>query len=106
MGSPQAATEAGIEWGARVELPENDNFTPNTAVVYLDVEEGTRGIDFLESILGVDNEELKRMAVTIQFPERNDSYMRVMHPMHCMISQVTNAYDKKLNRRADPTNGD
>lgn len=29
-----------------------------------------------------------------------------MHPLHCMISQVENAYDSKLNRRADPKTGD
>jgi len=106
IGAAQAATKAGMEWGGRVELPQFGNFTPNTAVVYVDINGETRGIDFLESVLGVDNDELNRMAVKVQVPENNEVYIRVMHPVHCMISQVVNAYDKKLNRRADPRNGD
>jgi len=72
LGKSEAATNAGLEWGARVVLPNLDDFTPNTAVLYLDMDGGTRGIDFLDSILGVDNDELERMAVKVQFSENNE----------------------------------
>ena len=106
IGTPQAAMQAGLEWEGRVDLPGFGDFTPNTAVVYMDFAGGSRAIDFLDSVLGVNKEELNRMAVTVTFSERDDFQIRVMHPFHCMVSQLTNAYGKSLNRRADPKSGD
>lgn len=87
-------------------MPGFHEATPKTAVVYVDINGVTRGIDFLGSIQGVENDELSRMAVTVQLTGRDDLYIRIMHPLHCMISQVINAYDKKLNRRANRVTGD
>ena len=103
VGSAPAATRAGIQWGANINLPRNDDHTPNTALITLDFAGGKREIDFLIGVLGVDNDELNRMAVTLKF--NAESEIRIMHPLHCMISQITNAYGKELNRRADPKLG-
>ena len=106
VGSPKAATKAGVEWGAEVELPSFDNATPNTAVLIFEFAGGKRRIDFLSGVLGVETAALKRSAMTTRFGPNEELWIKVMHPLHCMISQITNAYDLKLNRRADPKNGE
>ncbi len=106
VASAKAATQAGVEWGAETLLPEFDNAAPNTAVLILDFAGGKRRIDFLSGVLGVDTDALKSSAMTIRFGSNEELQIKVMHPLHCMISQITNAYDRKLNRRADPKNGE
>ncbi len=106
VGSAKAAIQAGVEWGAEAQLPGVDNATPNTAVLMLDFAGGKREIDFLSGVLGVDTDALKGSAMTIRFGPNEELWIKVMHPLHCMISQITNAYAPKLNRRADPKNGE
>ena len=106
VGSAKAATQAGIEWGAEIKLPGFGHAMLNTAVLVLDFAGGKRVIDFLSGVLGVDTHALKSSAITIRSDSNEELQVKVMHPLHCMFSQITNAYDRRLNRRADPKNGE
>ena len=95
FGNRAAAIAAGLEWGGDVKTPKLDDHTVNSAVVLVNIDEAEHGIDFLNSILGVDSEELKRWASAAGGPGYS---FRVMHPLHVLQSQLENTYGS-LNRR-------
>lgn len=105
VGTPEMAQQAGIDWNARVRLPAFDDATPNTALIRVNIAGRERTIDFLDGVLGVDTDELRKLAVKIRLGEGETDFIQVMHPLHCLVSQVTNVYDRRINRRANPKTG-
>ncbi|MGH9929823.1 MAG: hypothetical protein ACREA9_11435 [Pyrinomonadaceae bacterium] len=95
FGSRAQAIAAGLDWGAKVATPSLDDQTPNSAVVMVEVDDEERGIDFLNSIAGVESRELSRWASTVS----GGTYgFKVMHPLHVLQSQLENVYGV-LDRR-------
>ncbi len=95
FGTRAQAIAAGLDWGGDVKMPSLDDHTPNAAVVLVEIRESKRGIDFLDSILGVESDELRRWAGRV----RGHNYgFRVMHPLHVLQSQMENVYGA-LKRR-------
>lgn len=107
LASAKIASQISTAWGAEIQLAGWDDFTPNTAVVYLEFAGGKRSIDFLDTVLGIDSTDVRSWAIRVSVGEQKEKReISVMHPVHCMISQIFNGYDKKLNRRFDKKTGD
>jgi hypothetical protein len=101
FGSRADAVSAGLDWAAEVNLAALDDHTPNAAAVVVTIDDEQRGIDFLNSIAGVDSDELGRWAAKV----RGRGYQfRVMHPLHVLQSQIENVYG--VLRRRDEEGGD
>ncbi|MEX2124795.1 MAG: hypothetical protein WD795_12950 [Woeseia sp.] len=98
FGNRADALAAGRDWKAKTNIADFDDYTPNAAVVVVEIDSEKHGIDFMSSIAGVDSTELRERAVQVQAPGY-DFY--VMHPLHVMQSQLENVYGS-LRRRNDP----
>jgi len=96
FGDATVARDAGHAWGGRARVADIDDHTPNTALVLVNFHGQTHQIDFMGEIMGVQAEELKAWAATI---EADGKTFRVMHPLHVLQSQLENVYGV-LNRRA------
>jgi hypothetical protein len=101
FGSRADAIAAGLDWQAEVHTGSLNDHTPNSAVVVVEIENEQHGIDFLNSIAGVDTEELRRWAARVR-GQTYDFY--VMHPLHVLQSQLENVYG--LLRRREEQDGD
>lgn len=100
LGATQVALELGKAWHAEVKIAAPDDHTPNTAVVAIEYEGGTRTIDFLDHIQGLALDEVKKWAVPM--PIYGGRTFKVLHAFHCLGSQLENVYGTKINRRASP----
>jgi hypothetical protein len=102
FGGRSTALAAGLDWHShKIHTPAFDDHSPNAAVVFVEIENSERGIDFLDQILGVDSDELRKSANVVRGAEYS---FRVMHPMHVLQSQLENTYGA-LHRR-DEEGGD
>ena len=80
-----------------------DDHGPNTALVNFDLDGETHEIDFLRHLKGFTTPELDEVwdkAAVIELMEGTPK-LRIMHPMHCLQSQLENVYGV-LNRRDEP----
>lgn len=86
--------------GARVFLATMDHITPNTATLEFVGQSGQRLlIDFLSMLIGLKDEEIKRLAVEFT---RDDQRLRVLHPLLCLESRFHNLHRLSAKRN---TNG-
>lgn len=70
-----------------------DDNTPNTAVMLLQrADQRILLMDFLHSITGLSNQEINKMAVSLEVPDlHGKTYtLRVLHPLHCLQSRMAN----------------
>lgn len=106
LGPARAALEFGAATGGKVAISGWESaHSPNTALVTLDIDGATHLIDFLGSMKGFSAEELERVrrwAVPLTMQRGAPRPMFVMHPVHCLQSQLENVYGLALNRRAAP----
>jgi hypothetical protein len=104
LGLAPAAIALADALGARVAIATMDEHTPNAAVLTFDFEGEKNIIDVLHSLKGFSHAELQRVrdwAAVPEMPEAMQNKLRVMHPAHCLQSQLENVYGV-LNRRAGP----
>jgi hypothetical protein len=105
LGSPKAALSFNEAVGGDIKLAGfDDAHSPNAALVTIDYEGETSTIDFLRHLAGFTNAELDRVrrnAVPVRIPGNAAPSLHVLHPVHCLQSQLENVYGEKLNRRAD-----
>lgn len=102
LGLAPAAIALADALGAEVKLAQFDDHTPNTAVVTFDFEGERSVIDVLGSLQGFSALELERVRAWAAIPEMPvalNNKLRVMHPVHCLQSQLENVYGLALNRR-------
>lgn len=106
LGSATAALAFGEAAGGRVKIAGMDDaHSPNTALVILDIEGEQHVIDFLGGMKGFSHQELervKRSAMPVGLVPGRHQPILVMHPVHCLESQMENIYGHQLNRRAEP----
>lgn len=84
---------------------EADPHSPNTAVVILPDGENEHLIDFLGSLNGFSQREFEQVsdwAVPVRVAQHADDRLLVMHPVHCLQSQLANVYARPLDRRSGP----
>lgn len=104
LGLAPAAIRLAKAIGGRVKVAAMDSHTPNAAVVTFDLDGETNTIDVLHSLQGFsegDLAEVRAWAATPEMPQALESKLRVMHPWHCLQSQLENVYGV-LNRRENP----
>lgn len=92
--------------GGTAVFPEPGDNTPNSAIVRVEINGTLLLIDFLNSVLGVDNELMKRdaLTVTMKLPAGfggNSLEFKVMHPFQCLQSRISNVIGPAMMRR-DP----
>jgi len=84
---------------------QDDAHSPNTALVTLDIEGEEHLIDFLGGLKGFTFQELEKVkhsAMPVGLVPGRHQPILVMHPAHCLESQLENVYGYQLNRRAEP----
>jgi hypothetical protein len=106
LGSPTAAMAFGEATGGKVKIAGMDDaHSPNTALVTLDIEGEEHLIDFLGGLKGFtfrELEKVKNSAMPVGLVPGRHQPILVMHPAHCLESQLENVYGYQLNRRAEP----
>lgn len=106
LGSPSSALAFGEATGGKVKIAGMDDaHSPNTALVTLDIEGEEHLIDFLGSLKGFtfrEMEKVKHSAMPVGLVPGRHQPVLVMHPAHCLESQLENVYGYQLNRRAEP----
>lgn len=109
LGPPAAALSFGEATGGRVKIPGFDDAnSPNTGLVTLDLDGEEHLIDFLGALKGFSHSEMqqvRRSAIPVGLIAEDQPPLLVMHPMHCLQSQLENVYGQDLNRRAEPGGG-
>ncbi len=101
VGPPRAASECAKRLGGSVQFAELDHATANYAVVRFNDGDGhERIVDFLERICGVDPADLSEtaMLITPLDPERAGFQLRVMQPVVCMESRISNVVEYEKYR--------
>jgi len=104
LGSAKAAIEFGRAVNGKVKVAGLGDASPNAALVTLDIEGEEHQIDFLSDLKGfsaVELEKLKALAARVGLVAGDHQPILVMHPVHCLKSQLENVYGQ-LNRRAEP----
>lgn len=105
LGSATAALAFGEAAGGKVKIAGMDDaHSPNTALVILDIEGERHVIDFLGGMKGFSHQELERVrrsAMPVGLVPGRQQPILVMHPVHCLKSQIENIYGHQLNRRAE-----
>lgn len=80
-------------------IPSPDDATPNTAVLYLERDSRIMLMDFLATVTGLDNDEIRKFApdVVITSDSGQQFKLRVLDPIHCLLSRMANlkAYASK-----------
>lgn len=80
-------------------IPAPDDPTVNTAVLYLELDSRIMLMDFLSSVTGLDNDEIRKFAPDVVITSDLDQQfnLRVLDPIHCLQSRMSNlkAYQTK-----------
>lgn len=73
-------------------IPAPDDPTANTAVLYLERDSRIMLMDFLATVTGLDNDEIKKFApdVVITSDLGQQFNLRVLDPIHCLQSRMSN----------------
>jgi hypothetical protein len=107
LGSAKAAQEIATAVSGAVKLAGTENLhSPNIALVTFDVDGEAYEMDFLWHLQGFSPAELQRdgevwtRAVPLQLTDEATP-LRIMHPVHCLQSQLENIYGA-LKRRDEP----
>lgn len=80
-------------------IPDPGDPTANTAVLYLERDSRIMLMDFLATVTGLDNDDIKKFApdVVITSDSGQQLNLRVLDPIHCLQSRMSNlrVYPKK-----------
>lgn len=106
FGFKEAASALADNLDAKLLLPGFDDHSPSTALVEITFEHQEMTIDFLGSILGVSDRELKDggLIVSLDYQdghERKSLEITLLHPQLCLQSRVANILHPGLGRRSD-----
>lgn len=91
-GSQADVKTAAARLGGTYQVPEPFAHTPNTGIVqFVDSSGHDRRIDFLDAPYGLDYVNVAKRSVEVHVPLREGSVtFRVMHPIHCLQSRISN----------------
>jgi len=80
--------ECANAWGGKAKLSDICDASPNSGLVIIPLNtKDNLIIDFLSSVHGIDNAELKKQRIETRF---KNAILFVMHPLHCLQSRVSN----------------
>lgn len=81
-------------------IPDLDDATPNTAIVTYDTPDGRKlFVDFMGTLIGLRNEEIRKTAVELDHPEYG--LIRVLHPTLVLKSRIVNLHRLAQKRNAN-----
>jgi hypothetical protein len=82
-------------------IPKPGDHTPNTAIVTYNTPDGrTLFVDFMGTLIGLTNQEIRKTAVEFEHPEYG--FIRILHPTLVLKSRIVNLH--RLQSKRD-TNG-
>lgn len=99
IGGVKEAEFLAKELGATCYVATLDDNTPNTAVLsWVSPESGKKlTVDFLSTLIGLTADEIRRLAVQIQF-EGQHQPIWILHPLLCLKSRFENLLHLKSKR--------
>jgi len=99
LGSHEEAQLLANELGAKINVARMDDHTPNTAVLSFRSPNTNKIliIDFLGYLIGLNEKEVRNLAVAIKFESLSD--INVLHPILCLKSRVENLNLHKLKSK-------
>ncbi|MBO6862526.1 MAG: hypothetical protein JJ878_07815 [Alphaproteobacteria bacterium] len=102
FGTAEDAKRLAELIGATAETPSIDDNTPNSAKVTATIDGVELIIDFVDHVIGIQDNHLKGRIVTLRLPTADNTNfqelsIRLMHPIDCLASRVAN--HKQLGRR-------
>ena len=78
-------------------IPKADDHTPNTAIVTYKTPDGrTLFVDFMGTLIGLTNEEIRKTAVEFEHPDYG--LIRVLHPTLVLKSRIVNLHRLQTKR--------
>jgi len=82
-------------------IPKPDDHTPNTAIVTYKTPDGrTLFVDFMGTLIGLTNEEIRKTAV--EFEHQEYGFIHILHPTLVLKSRIVNLHRLQSKRN---TNG-
>lgn len=96
FGTQEVARHLADALNGRLLLPDKDDHTPNTAQIEVIINGKPLKIDFLRTVLGIQDRELQRGGVSILEivaeldGKQTKVRIKVMHPMLCLKSRIVN----------------
>ncbi|MEO8331313.1 MAG: hypothetical protein ABI479_02695 [Gallionella sp.] len=89
------------ELNGTLSIPKPDDHTSNNAIVTYKTSDGrTLFVDFMGTLIGLTNEEIRKTAVELEHPEYG--LIRILHPSLVLKSRIANLYHLQSKR---DTNG-
>ena len=80
-----------------INIPKADDHTPNTAIVTYKTPDGrTLFVDFMGTLIGLTNEEIRKTAVEFEHPDYG--LIRVLHPTLVLKSRIVNLHRLQSKR--------
>lgn len=81
-------------------IADLDDATPNTAIVIYDTPDGRKLlVDFMGTLIGLSNEEIRKTAVELDHPEYG--LIRILHPTLVLKSRIVNLHRLAQKRHAN-----
>jgi hypothetical protein len=100
LGSKHDARIVATELGGTLNVPGQDDHTPNTAIVTYNTPDGRKlFVDFMGRLIGLSNEEIRVTAVELEHKEYG--LVRVLHPTLVLKSRIANLHQLSDKRDAN-----
>lgn len=101
FGSHKEAKLLANEIGAKISIAGIDDHTPNTAVLSFrsSITNKILIIDFLAYLIGLNEHEIRDLAVEIKFESLNG--IKVLHPILCLKSRIANIHKLESKRNGN-----
>jgi hypothetical protein len=95
FGTQDVARNLAAALGGKLLLPKGDDHTANTAQIETTIHGKPLKIDFLRTVLGVEDRELRHGVSVLKIPAQLDGkptqvQIRVLHPILCLKSRIVN----------------
>lgn len=101
LATKHDARIVAAELQGTLSIADMDDHTPNTAIVTYKTPDGrTLFVDFMGTLIGLKNEEVRKLAVELEHPTYG--FIRILHPTLVLKSRIVNLH--RLTSKRD-TNG-
>ena len=97
LATKHDARTFATELHGTLNIPKADDHTPNTAIVTYKTPDGrTLFVDFMGTLIGLTNEEIRKTAV--EFEHHDYGLIRVLHPTLVLKSRIVNLHRLQSKR--------
>lgn len=100
LGTKHDAKIVAEELHGTLAIPDINDATPNTAIVTYVTPDGRKlFVDFMGSLIGLSNEEIRKTAVELDHPAYG--LIRILHPTLVLKSRIVNLHRLSQKRNAN-----